>query len=285
MVRARIMGNKRANQCFTFGQNAKIIIDSSYRQGYCHIRSDRTGYFLTLCSTCIAISEHSNRAKSSTKIHVMMNMNSKRLERTLSDKNDNHRSSLCESFCIEKHLGRIVAQNSLNVTIASSLLILKRMSEPLPLIMNAPEQVSLIANGQPTHQYQLYFLEFPCAQKYWRFMQDKYGLETHWDNLDWKSFHKAMRSYGSNGPTLWKILHGWLSTADANQCHGAHKQLHCPFCDLPETTAHLFLCKQHEWCIEISQAMDNFYHSLSEIMHPEIVDAIQDQISNWNFYK
>ncbi len=266
---------------FVYGTEAQIVIKTGVQQGYLHLRSDSSGYLFTLCCTCIALAAVTNRDNHPVDIGICTNLSVSRIKWALSDTGDNHRTSVHATFAYERHLRWIVVSHRLTISVDNIALAPKRMSVSTPLITNAPDQISLISNGQPIHSYRMHLVELPCTREYQTYLQDKYGFEQHWEDIDWLPFCNAMTSYGSNGPTMWKLLHGWLSTANASGHHGKHKTRQCPFCDQEETTAHLFTCRHQDRCMEISHQLGTYYELISQLIHPEIVNAIKEQISNW----
>ena len=83
-----------------------------------------------------------------------------------------------------------------------------------------PTQVSLMYQGQPTHNYHAILQTLLAGLNYGRYLERKYDLQNVWEWINWVSFWRAMSSYDKRSLALLKYLHGWLATSENLQKRG-----------------------------------------------------------------
>ena len=144
-----------------------------------------------------------------------------------------------------------------------------------------PEQVSMIYQGAPSHRYKALLIHLPAGQAYRMYLSRKYDLVEVWDDIDWLAFRRAMPKYSNRSPALIKYLHGWLATSKNVQKRGPFEIKGCPFCNEPETTAHLFQCCAPRRRQVIQTHVTSLWSKAEPLLGQALTFALRQHLSTW----
>ncbi len=224
--------------------------------GYLHLFSECTGYFLLISCICIAIQALGEKGILGQNVVIETNLAVGTIKKNVLDDESNHRWNMSEHFDMECEMRRHCERYKLKLTFAHITTPPRSMSESVPLVTNPGTSVALFHQGKITHRFRTVLHDLPSSEIYKTYLGQKYSLMMVWERIDWITLDWALRKMGNVGPSVSKYLHCWLLMCLENARHGKYWHKTCPFCNEPEMTAHLFWCKesQQRQCIHDSLA-------------------------------
>ena len=259
----------------------QIRIEIPGATGYLHLRCHRSGYFLLLAGTVIAVQACGKRGVTNKTINVNTNLSIKTIQRNVADDGSNHRANCTEHFEMERELRNHCREFGLTLVLKQVPTNPKCMPEAIDLLTNPTSVVSLMYQGTVTHRFQTILHDLPCSALYKAYLCPKYALTPVWDRINWIALGWARCQSGQLVVTISKYLHGWLSLCSELERHGKFRRATCPFCDECKTTAHLFRCKEPTQHKVIQHTMLQFWSKCDEILLPSLCAALRQSFNQW----
>ncbi len=208
------------------------------------------------------------------------NIATNRLTRAIYADSHDHRQRIHLENGIEDEIKKFLREDEITFRIAPDEPCMTSL-DPMQQTTSIPQQVSLIAQGEPTDKYKTMLQYVPSGQEYRTYLSEKYGLTNCWDSIDWMAFRKAKTRFSHDGPALTKMLNGWLATAETVRKRSQHELQRCPFCGQAENTSHLLLCHETKRAATIDQQLSALWSNLASTLPATLHESLRDATEKW----